>query len=367
MGKTYSIKVLRRDLPPCGQPRGNVQSLGDLFSATNNLEGSKAGSQAGTVAEKTNPLALECGRLNVRHQAGKTSPDTATVHVAAVGTDLASRLDTLLELLLGQGHEGLLDDLVGQRLLVVHVLDLLGNLSKGGALRVDQEVVVQKASIRLLDQLAGRGVEGNIVEAIQRGLDIGSTVAIGVAVLQLLLPRVVGLVGGVQSLAVAVDGVVAVNVRVLAGKVGLVEVVGVLHVRSTQTGLSNDGGVRADQHGNAASATGGTRVALGVKGNVASHNNGIPAVPGGRLDPVDGVEKGVGASVARVDGVNTLDVGVVAEQLHEDRLAGLGLVQEGLCADLEAANGVGVDLVLLEEVGNGGQSEGVDVWEERVS
>ena len=126
--------------------------------------------------------------------------------------------------------------------------------------------------------------------------------------------------------------------------------------------LSYYGSVGADEHGDSASTTSGARVALGVEGNVSGHDNGVAAVPGRRLDPVDGVEEGIGAAVARVHGVDALDTGVVAEKGHEHRLDRLRLVEEGLGADLESANRVGVDVVLLEQVRDNGQREGVDVW-----
>lgn len=299
-------------------------------------------------------------------QAGQTTPDASAVHVAAKGGNLDAGVDTLLEALLGQGHEGLLNTLVGKRLLVVHIAQLPGDLGKGRVVGVGEVVVVQQAGVRLLHKLAGGRVEGDVVKAVQGGLGaVCGAVAVGVAVLELSLTLVVGTVGAIQCLGVAGEREVAVNVGILAGQVGLVEVVGVLHERATQTGLNDDGGVGANQHGDAAGATGGAGVALGVKGNISSNDDSVTAVPAGTLNPVDRVDQGVGAAVAGVDGVDTLDVGVVAEKLHQHRLDRLGLVQEGLGADLKAADGVGVNGILLEQVGSGRQGEGVDVYGQR--
>lgn len=339
---------------------GEVQDVGDVLNTSVDAEGHEAGSQAGTVAEETNALALESLVVDHADQAGKATPDATAVHVTAQGSDLDSGVDALLEALLGETHEGLLDGLVGQGLLVVHVAQLGGDVGKGRGVGVGEVVVVQETGVRLLDELAGGGVEGKVIEAVQAGL---GRVAVGGAVGGLLgLALAVGAVGGVEGLGVAGEGVVAVDVGVLAGQVGLVEVVGVLHVAASQTGLHDDGGVGADEEGDGAGTTGGTGVALGVEGNVTGDDDAVAAVPGGALDPVDGVEDGVGAAVAGVDGVDTLNVGVVTKELHQDGLDRLGLVQHGLGTDLEAANGVGVDLVLLEEVGGGGEGEGVDVW-----
>ena len=98
----------------------------------------------------------------------------------------------------------------------------------------------------------------------------------------------------------------------------------------------------------------------------ASDNDGVTTVPSRRLNPVDGVEQSVGATVARIHCVNTLNVVVAAlvEQLHKNRLDRLRLVEQGLSADLEAANGLGVDVVLLEKRGHGSQGERVDVCTE---
>lgn len=174
-------------------------------------------------------------------------------------------------------------------------------------------------------------------------------------------------VGSVESLGVAVDGVVAVDVGVLAGQVGLVEVVGMLHVGTTQAGLDDDGGVRADKHGNGTSTTSRAGSTLGVESNVAGNDNGVTTIPGRGLDPVDRVEEGVGTTIAGVDGVDTLEVGVVAKQLHENRLDRLGLVEDGFSADLDTADRVLVDVVFFEEVGGDGQGHGVDVCRGRDS
>ena len=50
-------------------------------------------------------------------------------------------------------------------------------------------------------------------------------------------------------------------------------------------------------------------------------------------------------------GINSLNISVAAlsKELHQDGLAGLGLVNDGLGADLEAANILGGDVVLGEE------------------
>ena len=302
---------------------------------------------------------------------GQAAPHATAVHVAAHGGNLDGGADTLLEALLGQGHEGLLDSLVGQRLLVVHVADVSGDLGESRVLGVGKVVKVEQTSVGLGDLLAIRGVEGHVVEAVERSLGrktLSSTVPVGVAIgtaLQQLLTLAVCPIGGIEGLGVAAVGVVAVNDGVFGGQIRLIEVIGVLHVGATQTGLNDDGGVRADQHSDGTGTTSGARIALGIQGNISSDDKAVPSVPARGLDPIDSVEDGIGTTIAGIDSVDTLDVGVVAEQLHDHRLDGLGLVQKGLGTDLETANGVGVDLVLLEQVGSDGEGEGVDVYRAR--
>lgn len=209
-------------------------------------------------------------------------------------------------------------------------------------------------------------MESHVVETVKRGLLLFSVAVDTIAVLLSLeccLTLVVGLVAGIDSLNVALDGEVAIDDGVLARQVGLVEVVYVPDIGATLAGLHNNGSVGADEHGNAASTAGRTGVALGVQRDVASDNDCVTAIPSRGLDPVDGVEQRVGATVARVHCVNTLNVVVAAllEQLHENGLDRLGLVEERLGADFQATDGLGVDVVLLEQRGDGGQGERVDV------
>lgn len=170
-------------------------------------------------------------------------------------------------------------------------------------------------------------MEAHVVELVHGCLLVGvDAVAVGVAVqlgLESLLAGVVGLVASVDRLGVALQGVLAVNNGVLAGQVGLVEIVGVLDVAAPEAGLESERSVGTDKHGNAASTASGSGGALLVESNVTSDDNGVAAVPGGGLNPVNGVKQSVGAAVAGVDGVHTLDVGVAGglEKLHQHTLA----------------------------------------------
>lgn len=299
-------------------------------------------------------------------QASQTSPNSGSVHVTAESGNLESGLDALSEALLGQTHEGLLHVLVSERSGVVQITELRSHFGESRVSGVGEVVVVQHTSEGLLHQLAGGGVVAEVVKTVQGSLGIVLGGAVGTVLdllLQGLLTSIVGLVAGVDSLGVASEGEVAVHDGVLAGQVGLEEVVGVGDVGGTETRLEHNRGVGADQHGDTASTTGRASSTLGVQGNVTANNDGISAIPSRGLEPVDAVENSVGATVASIDVVNTLNVGVSvrSQKLHQDGLDGLGLVQQGLGTDLQTANGVGVDVVLAKKGGEGGQGNGVDV------
>lgn len=339
-----------------------VQILDNGGDVTDDLGAEQGGGETGTVGEKTDTLGLAGGEGDMAEQRSNTSPDGSGVHVTAQVGDLETGGDTLSEALLGQGHEGLLNGLVGQRSGVVQITELRGDLGEGGVGGVGQVVVVEHASVGLLDQLAGRGVEQEVLKAVQTGLGlVGGAVGAVLVGLEGLLTDIVGLVAGVDGLSVALQGEVAVDNRVLAGEIGLVEIVGVGHVGGTETGLEDNRGIGTDDHGDATSTTSGAGSTSSVQSNITTDNNGVTAVPGRGLEPVDAVEDSVGTTVAGVDVVHTLDVGVLTEELHENGLDGLGLVQESLSANLEAADGLGVDVVLVEEGGESGQGHGVDV------
>lgn len=362
---SYLVVGLRGDGTAGLKTSGNVQHAGDLLNATVDTERQETGSKTRAVAEETDSLALKILVVDNADQTGQATPDTATVHVTAVGGNLDAGVNTLLEALLGESHEGLLKNLVGQGLLVVHVAELRSDLSKGRRVGIGEVVVVEETSVRLLDKLAGGRVESKVIETVEVGLGRVITVGDAVGAVSLLgLTLAVGAVGGIESLGVAVDGVVAINVGVLAGEVGLVEIVGVLHVGTTQTGLGNDRGVGTDQESDSTGTTSGASIALGVESNITGNDNSIATVPSGRLNPVDGVENSVGTTVASVDGVDTLDVGVVAKELHKNTLDRLGLVEKSLGTNLEVTNRVGVDVVVLEKLGGSGKSERVDIWKQ---
>ena len=323
-----------------------------MLGAADNACRQETSSETRSVAEKANPLALQIRAADVGEQASQTTPDTSAVHVTAKGGNLETRGDALAETFLRQRHEGLLDDFVGQGLLVVHVADLTRHLAEYLLARVREVVVVEQAGIRLLDQLAGGGVETHVVEPVERRLRrIG---AIAVRALQPLLALNIITVGSIKGLGVAGQGEVTVHDRVLAGEIGLVEVVGVLHVGAPQTRLNDNRSVGANQHSDTTSTTSGSSVALGIEGNVTSNNDSISAIPRRRLDPVDAVEQSVGTTIASIHGINSLQVGVVPEKLHQDGLDGLGFVEDRLGTDLEATNRVSVDVVVLKEPGDGG-------------
>ena len=215
-------------------------------------------------------------------------------------------------------------------------------------------------------------MESHVVEPVQRSLELvaASVDAIAIlACLESLLALVVSLVAGIYRLSVAAKGEMTIDDGVLALKVRLVEVVCVPNIRTALAGIHDEGRVGTNEHGHASSSTSGAGSTLLVKRNISCDDDSVAAVPGRRLDPVDRVEKGVCSSVACIHSVDTLNVVVARffEQLHEDGLDRLGLVKQRLRADLEAANVLGVDVVFLEERGDGSQGERVNVWRRKIS
>ncbi|TNN53119.1 hypothetical protein EYF80_036701 [Liparis tanakae] len=140
-------------------------------------------------------------------------------------------------------------------------------------------------------------------------------------------------VAAVQGAQVALDGELPVHHGILGHQVRLVEVVRVLHVGSSET----------------------WRDASGI--------NKTEMFTGAGLQPVDGVEERGRPPVAGVGGVHALHVRVarVLKQLHEDRLHGLGLVDDGLRADLQAPHAVVGQAVPLHQPLDHRQAQGVDV------
>lgn len=342
-----------------------VKLLSNLLSAAIDLEREQGRRKTRSVGEDSEALALQIIRGDVAEQGYERGIYGCAVHVSTLRGDLDGWLHTRSEALLGQSHKRLLHSLVRYRLLVCQTLDFCGDFLEDFRFWICQVIIVQQSCVALRDQLASRGVEGHVVETIQRCFQLFHAICMTVCLaLQLLLASVVRLVASVDCFSVALDGVVAIHDGVLAGQIGLVKVVCVLDVAPTLAWLECDWGVWTDEHGNTASAASGSGVALLVQRDISGNDNRITSVPCRRFHPGDGVEEGICASVAGVDRIYTLNVGVARglKELHQHRLARLGLVQKRLRANFESANRVGVYVVLFHERGNGGQGERVDVF-----
>ena len=357
------ISLGRQDVAAV-EPVLQVELLSHVLHIAHDLGAEHGASQTATVREETNALGLAGVEGHVGNQGSQAGVDGGRVHVTAQSGNVQTWTHPFSKGLLGQTHEGLLHVLVGQGLLVVHVPQLGSNLTEdreGGVLQV---VVVEHTAVGLLHQLAGGSVETDVVETLQRSLRlvVGAIGAV-LGALERLLAGFESLVAGINGLGVALQRKVAIDNGVLAGQVRLEEVVGVSDVGTTETRLEDNGGVRTDEQGHTASTTSGASSTLCVKSNVSADHDGVTAVPGRGLDPVNAVENSVGATVASVDIIHTLDVGVAvrSKQLHQHRLDGLRLIQDGLGTDLETANGLGVDIVLAEEGREGGKGHGVNV------
>lgn len=307
---------------------------------------------------------MEIVARNVGEQRAQTGVDTGAVHVAAHGWQLNSWLNLLGKSLLGKTHESLFDGLIGDRGLVGEVFQFGWDIGKNWVGWVLEVIIVQEASVRFGNKFASWCVEGHVVEAIKRCLELCMR-AVCAAVcncLQLCLAFVVCLVARIYGLGVALDGELAIDDGVLARKIRLVEIIGVGDVAATLTRLEDDWSIWANEESDHARTSSRSGVPLLVESDITSDNDSVAAVPAGGLDPVHGVKNGVGSAVACIDGVDTLNICVVLEQLHKNRLDRFGLVQESLGSHLQPANGVQVDVVLFDERGEDGEGEGVDVF-----
>lgn len=217
---------------------------------------------------------------------------------------------------LGELHHGALETLVVVRLLRVGKLGIVLDRGVDLVLGVLEHVVVGHAAESLLNQLAVGGVEDRVVEIL--GLD--QLLGVGAVTLGVLLGEEA--VAGIDGANVAGVGEVSIDGGVFRGELGLVEIPEMVHVSGTDTLVKDKGGVGSDQDGDGTGTTGGTGGALGVGGDISSDDNGEATVPGGGLDPVDGVENGSGTTVAGVLGVDTLNI-VVAGLLEEGHQDGL--------------------------------------------
>lgn len=338
------LVVLRGNLLTVVQKTLEAGRLDDLRVVTNDVNREEGGSQTTTVREHGDSLALQA--LGGEGEGGdERQVQAGGVGVTNVGGSNNTRVELGLGVLLHVAHEGLLNVTVSQALLVGKVSDALRNV---GRLEGTKSVVVVSHTAETLgNELAGGHVES-------AGTELLGTLLSSARLGQVLT------VSLVEGLGVASKRVVAVNNGVLRGEVGLVEVVSVLHV-GTVLGVDDKRSVGANKHGNSTASTGGAGGTLSVNSNITSNNNSVTTVPGSRLDPVNGVEKGISTTVAGVVSVDTLDVGVVAHELHKYRLDTLTLVQKSLGTNLETANILGVQVVLLEKLPENSKGDGVHV------
>lgn len=338
------LVVLRGDLLTVIQEALEASSLDDLRVITNNVDGEEGSGQTTAIREHRDSLAHQA--LGSESEGG----DERQVQAGGVGvTDVGGSNNTGVELSLGillhVAHEGLLDVTVGQALLIGEVSNTLGEI--GGLEGANSVVVVSHTAVTLGDKLAGGHMEGTgtkLLSTLLSGARLGQVLAVSL----------------VESLGIASKGVVAIDDRVLRGEVRLIEVVSVLHV-GTVLGVEHKGSIRTNQHGDGTASTGRAGSTLGVDGNITGNNNSVTSIPGSGLNPVNSIEEGISTTVAGVVSVDTLDVGVIAHELHKHRLHTLTLVQKSLGTDLETTDILGVQVVLLKKLSENSEGDGVHI------
>jgi hypothetical protein len=109
--------------------------------------------------------------------------------------------------------------------------------------------------------------------------------------------------------------------------------------------------VGTDEKCDSASTTSGACGTLSVNCNVTTDNDSVAAIPGSGFYPVNCVEERSGGTIACVLRVDTFYVEVTRcrEEVHKGCLHGLGLVNDSLSSDINATDGLGVDVVTLKK------------------
>ena len=243
-------------------------------------------------------------------------------------------------------------------------------------LGVGQVVVVEQSGVGFRDELAGWRVEYDVVEPVEWSSLVVALLRPVVNTIDHLSARlrrgmlvelhfsfVVRSIAGVEGFGVAFDGELPVNNRIFAGEIGLVEVIRMLHVRSSQARFQHDRSVWSHKHGHTPCTPCRSRVTLLIQCNVSGYHDGISAIPARRLDPVDGVEEGIRPTVACIDGIDPFDIGVArrSKQLHQHRLDRLGFVEKRFGAYLQPTDGAGIYRVLAQERRHGREGKGIDI------
>mmetsp|Transcript_21934 Transcript_21934/g.44150 ORF Transcript_21934/g.44150 Transcript_21934/m.44150 type:complete len:205 (+) Transcript_21934:1848-2462(+) len=117
-----------------------------------------------------------------------------------------------------------------------------------------------------------------------------------------------------------------------------------------------------NQHRHRPRSTRRTRRTPRVSGDIHGHDDGIPSIPSVAFHPGKRIQQRGRPAVTGVDDGGSLDIGIPIEQIHQDSLGALGFVHERLGAHFEAAHGMGIDGVLLQEGVDDGEGHGVDVF-----
>lgn len=143
----------------------------------------------------------------------------------------------------------------------------------------------------------------------------------------------------------------------------LVKTIIITSLLNVLTSVEHQRSPGTNEHGHGPRPAAGPRRARRVHGDVRTHGESEPPVPGRALHPVDRVEERRGAAVAGVGAVHPLHVRVagVGEEFHQHGFDRLGLVDDGLGADLHPPHLVVAGPRLLHQPLDHGQTQTVDV------
>lgn len=107
---------------------------------------------------------------------------------------------------------------------------------------------------------------------------------------------------------------------------------------------------RSDEYGTGTGTTSRTSTSFSVDCDITCENNRIATIPRRTFDPVYSIENGSCGAITSVDVIDAFNVAVSSlfEKLHKNGLDRFSLVDDGFSTDIDATDGLGVDIVFFE-------------------
>mmetsp|Transcript_36082 Transcript_36082/g.67270 ORF Transcript_36082/g.67270 Transcript_36082/m.67270 type:complete len:431 (+) Transcript_36082:1319-2611(+) len=317
--------------------------------ARTNLEHGCHGARA--VRKQSHTLAVQAAAKR-RHHVRQIQVHSSSVCVAHLLRQHTARSHLLVVQRLRQVLQNTLQ--LAVRVCLVH-RDALPLRQAGIHLHMARHGVQEVHTLHsLLHQLVVRRVEKHMIGRLRAHHSVASR----------LLPLHIPAVAAVKGHQVAGLRVLAVHHRILGMRVGLEEVPLVTSIRSASHQVHRQGRVASNQHRHRSAATRGSGWALTIHRDVSRHHNGVATVPSRAINPIQSIDQCSSASITSIDGGRPFDVHVphAFEQAHQHGLRGLALVHQTLRAHFQPPDLLPRNLVLLQEIVDHRETDGVDVF-----